>query len=186
MGQAPSNQVPPAVGGQQEGRPGGDTKNDDGVTWWCKLLAKVICVVSGIAAMFLGLWACFTISPTCLVAGIFLMMFGFAIIVLEAPCCCQFLDFIQPITRFSERRSYWQKAGAYAIPPFVPFLLCHSLTVIFGCALLLTSGVVYGLLALGKKADRDTMMTRARGEDVEMKETLITSEVVPVSIPEDP
>jgi hypothetical protein len=53
----------------------------------------------------------------------------------------------------------------------------------FGSALLIASGVIYGLIALGKKADRDTMMQRARGDDVEMKETLIANEVSPEPYP---
>ncbi|XP_059157355.1 calcium channel flower homolog [Physella acuta] len=162
-----------------QGHPAGQ-KPDDGVTWWCKILATTCCIVAGLTAMLTGLFRLLTFTPLCLVAGILLMLLGFGVILLEAPCCCQFLDFIQPISRFSERRSYWQKAFAYALPAFIPPILCFSVTTMCGSALLIASGVVYGLIALGKKADRDIMLSRARGDDVEMKETLITNEVTPV------
>ncbi|CAL1526518.1 unnamed protein product [Lymnaea stagnalis] len=164
-------------GGQ--GQPGGQ-KPDDGVTWWCKILATTCCIVAGITALITGLFRLLTFTPLCLVAGILLMLLGFGIILLEAPCCCQFLDFIQPISRFSERRSYWQKAFVYAIPAFVPPIMCFSITTMCGSGLLIASGVIYGLIALGKKADRETMMSRARSDDVELKETLITNEVTPM------
>lgn len=38
---------------------------------------------------------------------------GFTAVVLEAPCCCPFLDFIDKIGSFSESRPYWQKAALY-------------------------------------------------------------------------
>ncbi|CAG5128998.1 unnamed protein product [Candidula unifasciata] len=170
--------------GVQGGHP--QAKHDDGVTWWCKILAKTCCVVAGICAMITGLFRVITFTPLCLVAGILLMLLGFFVIIMEAPCCCQFLDFIQPISRFSERRTYWQKAIAYALPSFLPPMLCFSVTTACGSALLIASGVIYGLIALGKKADRDTMISRARGNDVELKETLITNEVSPNSYPANP
>ncbi|CAG5122194.1 unnamed protein product [Candidula unifasciata] len=157
----------------------GPQVQDDGVSWWCKMLARTSCVVAGLIAMITGLFRIITFTPLCLVAGILLMLLGFFEVLLEAPCCCQFLDFIQPISQFSERRSYWQKALAYALPPLIPPLLCFSVTTMCGSALLMASGVIYGLIALGRKADRQTMITRARGRDVEMNSTLVTNEISP-------
>ncbi|BFZ20103.1 hypothetical protein BsWGS_23142 [Bradybaena similaris] len=172
------------VGVQAAGHP--PAKQDDGVTWWCKILARTCCVVAGLCAMITGVFRIITFTPLCLVAGILLMLLGFFVIIMEAPCCCQFLDFIQPISRFSERRTYWQKALAYALPPFLPPLMCFSVTTACGSALLIAAGVIYGLIALGKKADRDTMISRARGSDVELKETLITNEISPNPYPPNP
>uniref|UniRef100_A0A0B6ZI39 Calcium channel flower n=1 Tax=Arion vulgaris TaxID=1028688 RepID=A0A0B6ZI39_9EUPU len=152
---------------------------DDGVSWWCKSLARTCCVVAGLTAMITGLFRMITFTPLCFVAGLLLMFMGFFEILLEAPCCCQFLDFIQPISRFSERRSYWQKALVYGLPPLLPLLLCFSITTIIGCVVLIASGVIYGLIALGKKADRSTMMARAQGRDTEMDDTLVTNEISP-------
>ncbi|KAL8567048.1 hypothetical protein ACOMHN_027477 [Nucella lapillus] len=98
------------------------------------------------------------------------------LILMEAPCCCQFLDFIQPVSRFSDNRSPFQKALIYGLPAVLPLILCFSVATVAGCVLVFASGGIYGIIALGKKADRDTMMTRAKGEEVEMKETLIANE----------
>ena len=43
MGQSTSAENPPLVAGQS----GEDiNKQNDGVTWWCKLLVKIVCVFS--------------------------------------------------------------------------------------------------------------------------------------------
>lgn len=149
---------------------------DDGITWWCKIGARGVCLAGGIGAVIAGLFRCITFTPLCLVAGIMLMLHGAVVIAFEAPCCCQFLDFIQPLARFSESRSAFQKALIYGLPAIIPLILCFSVTTGAGCALLFASGAVYGMIALGRKADRDTMRTRARGEDLEMKETLMANE----------
>ncbi|KAK7094425.1 calcium channel flower homolog [Littorina saxatilis] len=149
---------------------------DDGITWWCRISAKAICVIGGLGAVIAGLFRCITFTPLCLVAGIMLMLQGFMLILFEAPCCCQFLDFVQPVSRFSERRSPFQKAIFYGLPAILPLILCFSITTAIGCMLVFASGGIYGIIALGKKADRDTMMNRAKGDDVEMKETLMANE----------
>ncbi|RUS74624.1 hypothetical protein EGW08_017604 [Elysia chlorotica] len=159
-------------------------KKNDGVTWWCRLLVKTVCVVAGFVAMLTGFFRLLTFTPMCLVAGIYLMLLGFIEIVLEAPCCCQFLDFIQPVSRFSESRSYWEKALVYTLPPVLAPLMCFSTTTMCGAALLMASGVIYGMIALGRKADRDTMLSRARSEqDVEMKATLVTNDTSSTLVP---
>ncbi|XP_025114366.1 calcium channel flower homolog [Pomacea canaliculata] len=149
---------------------------DDGIAWWCKIGARGACVAGGLGAMVTGLFSCITVTPLCLVAGVLLILIGFSVVMLEAPCCCQFMDFIQPVSRFSERRTPFQKALIYGLPALVPLMLCFSVTTALGCALLFASGGVYGIIALGKKAERDVMMSRARGDDLEMKETLMANE----------
>ena len=149
---------------------------DDGLTWYCKIGAKSLCVVSGMGAVIAGLFRCLTFTPICLVAEIFLISHGFMLILLEAPCCCQFLDFIQPVSRFSDRRSPFQKALIYGLPALIPMMFCFSLSVVGGSALCVAAGGIYGIIALGRKADRETLTKRASGEDVEMKETLIANE----------
>ncbi|KAK3758800.1 hypothetical protein RRG08_030611 [Elysia crispata] len=182
MGQTTSGEsLSSGVAGQGDARTAVQQK-DDGVTWWCRILAKSACVVAGFVAMLTGLFRLLTFTPMCLVAGIYLMLLGFIEIVLEAPCCCQFLDFIQPVSRFSESRSYWEKALVYTLPPILAPLMCFSTTTMCGAALLMASGVIYGMIALGRKADRDTMLARARSQDVEMKATLVTNETTSSSL----
>ncbi len=41
------------------------------------------------------------------------MIAGFIVIVVEAPFCCMFLDFVQQISAFMDGRPVWQKAALY-------------------------------------------------------------------------
>ncbi len=49
----------------------------------------------------------------CIVGGIFMMLAGLVVIVVEAPFCCMFLDFVQQISSTMEGRPVWQKAALY-------------------------------------------------------------------------
>ncbi|KAK3605238.1 hypothetical protein CHS0354_037638 [Potamilus streckersoni] len=167
----------------------GSTQNNpdsgDQVTWWFKLLTRSVGVIGGIVAMITGVLRCITFTPLCLVAGLIEVLAGFTVVVFEAPCCCPFLDFIDKIGKFSEERPHWQKAVIYAVMAVFPVALCFSMTTIFGSALVFATGALYGMMALGKKADREVMLKRARSEDVELNATLITNEErVDLQVPE--
>ncbi|ESO82121.1 hypothetical protein LOTGIDRAFT_135243 [Lottia gigantea] len=127
------------------------TTDPNAPTWWFKLLLKGSGVIGGIVAMITGILSCITLTPLCLVAGILMMCIGMFVIMFEAPCCCPWLDFINQISAFSERRPPWQKALLYGPPALLPFFLCISVTTFFGCALIMVCAVLYGMMALGKK-----------------------------------
>ncbi|XP_050411079.1 calcium channel flower homolog [Patella vulgata] len=149
-------------------------------SWWYKILLKAAGVIGGIVAMITGLVSCITLTAKCLIAGVFLICFGAFVVMFEAPCCCPWIEFINQITAFSERRPAWQKAIFYGAPSFIPLILCFGLTTFFGVALIFVTAALYGLQALGRKADRQTMIANAsKRDDVEMKETLIENEVHP-------
>ena len=65
------------------------------------------------AAIFFGVWCCISLSPLCIVAGIWQILAGFLVIVIEAPFCCMFLDFVQKFSGMVEGRPVWQKAALY-------------------------------------------------------------------------
>lgn len=164
------------------------TKPDDQVSWWFKLLTRGVGTVGGIVAMILGVIRCLTFTPSCLVAGILEILIGFIAVVLEAPCCCPFLDFIDKIGKFSENRPYWQKGALYTVIAIFPIILCASTTTILGSALVFGTGVLYGMMALGKKASREEMMQKVRTQqdDVEMNAGLIGHEEVNLHVPDSP
>jgi hypothetical protein len=66
-------------------------------------------------AIFFGIWTCLSISPLCIVAGIWQILAGFFVIVVEAPFCCMFLDFVQQFSGMIEGRPIWQKAALYLV-----------------------------------------------------------------------
>lgn len=138
-----------------------DNTNNTDATWWCKLLAKVIAVFAGLVSLISGLFVAITASPLCILSGLLMMVAGGVVLIFEAPMCCMFLDFTKPIAAFAEKRTFFQKAIIYAVLAIVPFTLCFGLTSLFGCGLVFAAGVFYGLMGLGRKADRDQMMATA-------------------------
>uniref|UniRef100_A0AC35U8C7 Calcium channel flower n=1 Tax=Rhabditophanes sp. KR3021 TaxID=114890 RepID=A0AC35U8C7_9BILA len=132
-----------------------------GFPWWLRYLAKAFAIVGGILAMFFGMLALLSITPTCIIAAILQLCFGLLSIALEAPFCCSFIDFIEKITIFSESRSYFHKAILFCGMGITPIIMCPELDTILGAGLIFACGTVYGFMALGKKADRNTMMGAA-------------------------
>ena len=86
--------------------------------------------------MVFGVSACLTISPVCIVAGIWQCTAGFLLILIEvrplpptlalpsmepskvlpqAPFCCMFLDFVESFARLVEDRPAWQKMALYLV-----------------------------------------------------------------------
>ena len=74
-----------------------------------QLKIKCFCL----AAMFYGALCCLTIFPLCIVAGVWQIAAGFIMIVIEAPFCCMFLDFVASFAEMVERRPPWQKTLLY-------------------------------------------------------------------------
>jgi len=132
--------------------------------WWCKLLARGVGTIGAGIAVFLGIWTCVSLKPACIAAGILQIAFSLLVLMMESPCCFGWIEATKPILAFAERRPFLQKAIAYGVMALIPLCICFSLSTLFGSGLVLASGVLYGLMALGKKADRGEMMQRAGGE----------------------
>ena len=103
---------------------------------------------------------------------------GFVVVLAEAPCCCMFLDFVQTFTNFIERRPVWHKAALYIAISLPAMFFCASLSTFLGSAMLFATGVIYGLMALGKKASRGEMLTTAQTDF--LATTLVKNMEVPI------
>ena len=57
----------------------------------------------------------FTTHPLCIVAGIWQILAGCVVILVEAPFMCMFLDFVQSFSRAVDGRPVWQKAALYLV-----------------------------------------------------------------------
>ncbi|KAI1722978.1 calcium channel flower [Ditylenchus destructor] len=126
--------------------------------WWVRYLAKGLGIVGGFVAMFFAVLGFISLTASCIIASFFQLVAGFLIVALEAPFCCAFVDFIEKIAQFSESRAYWQKAAIYSIMGVIPIVFCIEINTLLGGGMIFASGVVYGFMALGKKADRSAMM----------------------------
>ncbi|XP_060593892.1 calcium channel flower-like [Ruditapes philippinarum] len=78
--------------------------------------------------------------------------------------------------------------GIMEVIAIVPILICFSATTVLGSALVFGTGVLYGMMALGKKASREEMLVKAStpNDDVEMKAGLIGHEEVNLHVPDSP
>ncbi|XP_054282661.1 calcium channel flower isoform X1 [Macrosteles quadrilineatus] len=145
-------------------RPNEDPVPKDDVPWWMKYAGRGLGTVGGGMAIFLGMWNCIGIllgNIDCLLGGMWQMVAGFLVIVIEAPCCCMFIDFVQTLSDYVDKRPYWNRAvlyGGIAIPAIV---FCPGLGSLFGSGLILGTGVIYGMMALGRKGSQQDMAAMA-------------------------
>lgn len=135
--------------------------NVEGTTFWFRWLIRVVAVTTGGLAMICGVFGALSVSPMCIIAGVMMILLGFAMIMFEVPICCQFVQYTQPVAQFSQERPAWQKAVLYSAPPLVPLLFCTSLSIVFGFICLLVNGAIQFMLAVGKKAPLEEMLQRA-------------------------
>ncbi|XP_070582292.1 calcium channel flower homolog isoform X2 [Ptychodera flava] len=152
--------------------PNPQVQSDPEVSWWFRILVRAVGAVAGVLCMIFGLWRCITFTPLCLVAGILMMVLGFIVVVLEAPICCQWLDLVDRITKWVDLRPYWQKAASYFVLAIIPVALCASLSTFLGCGAVFITGVLYGLMAVGKKggAARNNSQPQPHGQPEEQSQ----------------
>jgi len=138
------------------------------VPWWLKYGGRGLGTFGGIVAMGLGVVNIISniFTPICIFAGILQVLVGFVLLLAEAPCCCMFLDFGEKLANFIETRPLWNKAALYTVMAILPVSFCASVSTFLGCALVFGTGVVYGLMSLGKKASRGEMLTRAQQDQL--------------------
>lgn len=133
----------------------------EGTTFWFRWLIRVVAVVTGGLAMICGVFGALSVSPLCIISGIMMIALGFGLIMFEVPICCQFVQYTQPVAEFSQQRPAWQKAILYSLPPFVPVLLCQSISIFLGFFCLLVNAAIQFMMAVGKKAPLEEMLQRA-------------------------
>ncbi|XP_069690579.1 calcium channel flower isoform X1 [Periplaneta americana] len=177
-------------------RPGQDAVPKDDVPWWMKYAGRGLGTAGSLVAIGLGLWNCVGIvigQVDCLIGGMWQMVAGALVIVIEAPCCCLFIDFVQNFSDWVEKRPYWNRAALYCVIALPAIFLCPGLGSIFGSGLIFTTGVIYGLMALGRKATQEEMISNAEREtnasvstpSSGMRSTLVDN-AVPMSITGSP
>jgi hypothetical protein len=135
--------------------------SDDGQAWWFKWLIKSAAVILGFVAFVLGLVTAISISPFCIIAGLILMASSVLVLALEVPICFSFVEFLRPVTAFSEGRPHWQKTAIYMIPPIIVIALCHDVAPVLGSLCIFGVAALYFMLTIGKKAPLDEMRNRA-------------------------
>jgi len=143
-----------------------NVKEDDGVTWWCKILVKVVGVVAAIISVVAAVPNLINIiNPLCIISACLMILNGALLLLFEAPVCCSFVESAKKVGAWIEKRRYWHKGIIYIILAALPIIPYRNLTIIFGCVPVFATGTFYGMLSLGKKADRNEMMTNAESNN---------------------
>ncbi|XP_060517193.1 calcium channel flower isoform X2 [Cylas formicarius] len=141
-------------------RPGQDPVAKDDVPWWLKFAGRGVGTLAGFLAIFLGVWVCTGIivaQVNSLVAGMWQIIAGFILLCIEAPCCCMFIDHVQRLSDFIESKPYYMRAIGYFILAIPPLLIRFSMGIFFGSGLIFATGILYGMMALGRKGSRQDM-----------------------------
>ncbi|XP_019643516.1 PREDICTED: calcium channel flower homolog [Branchiostoma belcheri] len=158
----------------------GKDAGKDEVAWWFKILGRCVGAIAALVCMGMGIWACVSLHPTCIVAGVIMVCLGFLTMVLEAPICCQFFDGLDRLAAWIGNLKYIYKAILYCVLSIFPMMLCFEMSTVFGSGLVFVTGAIYGVMALGKKGGQ-----ARRPEDVEMNQRLTeTEEPVATTPPE--
>lgn len=145
-------------------RPGQDNVPRDDVPWHLKYAGRAAGIVGGFFAVLFGLYNCISIlvgDVGCLVGGILQILAGFAVLAIEAPCCFIFIDYVQQAAEWVDNRPYWNRAAFYCVIALIPVGMCFGLGSLFGCGLIFITGMLYGMMALGKKASQEDMRAAA-------------------------
>lgn len=152
------NMFSDVTGGGQAGAAGGQGED---VPVWMKYAGKGAGVVGGIIAMLFGVMCAISIYPMCIVAGVWQILAGLVVVLVEAPFCSKF---VPPVAKFStivESRPTWQRGLVYLAISLPPMFLCAGLSSVLGSGLIFTTAVIYGLMTVGRKASRDEMAAAA-------------------------
>uniref|UniRef100_A0A8D8V8V7 Calcium channel flower n=1 Tax=Cacopsylla melanoneura TaxID=428564 RepID=A0A8D8V8V7_9HEMI len=146
--------------GAMMARPNDDPTQDDGSPWYMKYGSRGLGILGGGISIIFGLLNCLGIllgDIDCLLGGIIQVAAGFVVLVIEAPCCCMFLDQVQVVSDIVDKRPLWNKAVLYIGLPVLALCMCFSLSTIVGSGLIFVTGILYGMQALGKKGTREDM-----------------------------
>lgn len=138
-----------------------DQQSEVEVSWWCLNVVKALAAIAAVMCLIFGVWSMISVTPRCIVAGVIQILLAFLVLLFEVPFCCQHFRYTQPISNFAKQQTYLRKAFIFAGMALIPVVLCFSMSTLFGCGMVFAVAVIYGLIALGKKADRETMMARA-------------------------
>lgn len=146
-------------GGGDGGAAAGGPQDDTPV--WMKYAGKGAGVVGGCVAMFMGVWCAISIFPMCIISGVWQIVAGLVLVLVEAPFCSRFVPPLAKFTQIVESRPPWQRAAVYLAISLPPMLMCAGMGTIIGSGMIFAVAVIYGMMTVGKKASREEMSAAA-------------------------
>jgi len=139
----------------------------DSVPWYLKYGARLLATFAAILSIVLGvlalIWGVFT-SFLAVLSAISEMSIGCFVILVEAPFIVPFLSFARKPGEFLDGKSPFIKVALYLTLGIIPILLYQSIYSIFGPGLVFVSGLMFALIAFGRKASGEDMQAAAGGQ----------------------
>lgn len=139
-------------------------ENRDEIPWHLKYGGRTLGTFAGVVNLLTGIWngvGIIFLNTDCLFAGVIQLFVGFLLIALEAPCLCVFVDYMQQVSEVAESKPYWTRAALYVGVSLIPLLLCFGPSTFIASALVFGTGLLYGLMSVGKKASAEQMKSTA-------------------------
>ncbi|CBY25000.1 unnamed protein product [Oikopleura dioica] len=142
------------------------------VAWWMRWLATVAGVIGGITACFGGFFGLFkgaiSLDAVEFIGYAIMLFLGFLIFVMEATFVCRPVSFAQPIIARMDRIRFWHRGAMYCSLSMISYMMLASNSPFGSLGSIIVpfaTGVLYGLMALGRKADREQMLANAARSD---------------------
>lgn len=123
------------------------------------IFGAFLCVIFGLLNT---VFSFITFNVYCVVGSILQIVVGFVVLALEATCCFTYIDHVTQTASWMREKPLYYKAGLYCAIVVLPMLMCFGISSLFSYALVFASGVLYGVVALGKKASLEDMRQTAR------------------------
>lgn len=123
------------------------------IGFFARTAIHIIGAVAGALTILMGIISLFSVQALCIFSGLYLMLLGFGLIVMEAPICCKFSEVTDKIGTWSQSLGPLIKAALYLLLPIATFFMCIGVTQILGILLVMGVGALYGIVFIGKKGD---------------------------------
>ncbi|CAL8072699.1 unnamed protein product [Calicophoron daubneyi] len=105
--------------------------------WYMKYAPRALGIFASILCFSMGIFSMISISPSCIVAGVLLILISIIVMLLEASFCCAMVPQLQRVTDFVENRGPVQRIVFYGIAAILPVAMCAGI------------GTILCLIALG-------------------------------------
>ncbi|TGZ55480.1 hypothetical protein CRM22_010391 [Opisthorchis felineus] len=103
----------------------------DAQPWYLRHAPKAIGVITSIVCFICGITTMISITVSCIISGILLILISIVVMTAEAPLCCAMVPQLNRVSVLGEKLSSLQRLIFYAIATILPISLCFGISTIF-------------------------------------------------------
>merc|ERR1712048_288433 len=135
------------------------------ISFWLKYLLRIVGTLGAIVATIIGLITLIeaVVSPIRILQGALCLFLATVMFLFEATIVCSGVTFMQRFMHLVGKIKHWHKAALYGGLCIVIVCVQFSISMLLWMLVPFASATLYGMVALGRKADRQDMMQAARG-----------------------